>query len=483
MKKRTPFILIALALLCGAHPTRAAAAVTVYPAPEGAPVSKDYTVTVGGKTVDVYAVGPARFGICDIAGPADVSVQASFIKPKAVHSMSLHPLSMRLEGKRNGNRLTFRVQEPRSITVLVNGRYQDRALHLFLNPPAGAPPKDAIVFGPGRHRLDPKKPIKLSKGQTLHLAGGAWVEGIVSIRKADDISITGRGVLFPTLSRPVSLRRGIRICDSRNVKIEGIVIARTSAPGWCSQLVNCDDVTVRRLHVVAPVKPSTDGISPCNSRNVVIEDCFFRTGDDCISIKGNTAGPVATSRNIDPQTQPPVEDVTVRRCTFWSRFNNVICIGAETWAKHFERIRFEDCDVLYHGSTRSGTLSILPCVGTEIRDVTFENIRVEHTVSELFLFRIADNMYFRGNHTFPGGISNVKIKDIVVNRSAGGPRSRFAGFSAKKQVRDITLSGVRYGGALMDNAKRMGLKCGKHVSGVKFVDKPAAPGQRTGQPR
>ncbi len=170
----------------------------MYPAPEGAPVSRDYKVTVGGKSVDVYAVNSvrfaysARFAYCDISGPVEVMVTASFIQPEKVGSMSIHPLAMNLRGDRKANQMVFRVEKPGTVTVLINGNYMNRALHLFLNPPAPPVPENAVVFKAGMHKLDPKKPITVSSGQTLYIAGGAWVEGIVIIRKANNITITGR---------------------------------------------------------------------------------------------------------------------------------------------------------------------------------------------------------------------------------------------------------------------------------------------------
>jgi hypothetical protein len=251
-------------------------------------------------------------------------------------------------------------------------------------------------------------------------------------------------------------------------------------------LVDCDDVTVRSLKVVAPIKPSTDGLNPCNSRNVTIEDCFFRTGDDCIAIKGKTGGactPAGAKRSgtrldIDPQTQPPCENITVRRCVFWSEFNNVLCIGAETRAKHFANIRVVDCDILYHpGYWRGyGALSILPLHGTEIRDITFADIRVEHIAGKLFCFKFGERLYgagIPGFHKFPGGISNVTIKNIQISRQVGGPRSSFEGWSKDKQVKHVTIQGVRYGNRLMRDAQSMGLSMNQHVSDVEFLDPPA----------
>jgi hypothetical protein len=478
--------LCAVLILCGLVPaaTSSEGGVTVYPAPKGAPVSKDYAVTVGGKALDIYRAPksmyatPVLFATCDIDGKVDVTVAANFVRPRDVASMSLHPLSMRMEAKRDGNKLTFSVREPRSITVLVNGQHKNRPLHLFLNPPCEPPPKDAIVFNPGMHKLDPKKLIRLTDGQTLHIAGGAWVEGGVLARNVKNVAITGRGVLF----QPTARWNNMRFYRSKNISIGRIILTR-QARGWCCIARDCDNVTVRGLHVVAPVKPSTDGFNPCNSRNVTIEDCFFRTGDDCIAIKGNTGGactPAGAKRSgtrldIDPQTQPPIENILVRRCVFWSEFNNVLCIGAETRAKYFRNITFEDCDILFHGPYRFGAISILPLHGTEISDITFENIRIEHTVNQLFCFKMGENLYggIPGFHKFPGGISNVTIKDIFVGRQAGGPRSSFAGWSKTKQVKNVTIQGVRYGDTLMRDAKSMGLSMNQHVSDVKFLD-PAA---------
>jgi len=460
--------------------------VTVYPAPKGAPRSGDYSVTVGGKSLDVYAVKsqygkPVSFAYCDISGPVEVTVKARFIDAKKVRSMSLHPLSMGIAARRTGNKVALSVRKPCSVTVLVNGQHRNRPLHLFLNPPAEPPPKDAIVFGPGVHKIGPKPTLKLKSGQTVYIAGGAWVEGCIRARKAKNIAIAGRGVFHAT----VGSSSAVQFDQCRSVTLKGVVATRSSAPGWVFVVRGCKGVTARNLKVVVPITPSTDGFNPCNSQDVIIEDCFFRTGDDCIAMKGLSGGSVIRARalragtrlDIDPATQPPVENITVRRCVFWSEFNNVICIGAETRAKYFRNIRVEDCDVLYHARYHRGygAFSILPLHGTEFRDITFENIRLEHIEGELFHFRFGENLYgpeSPGFQKFPGGISDVTIKDISVGRQVGGRRSTFHGWSKDKRIRDVAIRGLRYGGSLVRDAKGMGLKCNAHVSGVRFLDPP-----------
>ena len=177
-----------LAFSCfGAEPVGksgpAASTVTVYPAPEGAPVSTNYVLPVDGQAVPVYGV-PTRnacFASCDIAGPVTVTATVNLLPPQKISVVSAHPLSLGIEVRRDASVCTFSVERPGSVTLLINGEYGGCPLYIFFNPPAEAPPKDAIVFGPGKHVLGYDNPITLTNGQSVYLAGGAWVEGIIRI--------------------------------------------------------------------------------------------------------------------------------------------------------------------------------------------------------------------------------------------------------------------------------------------------------------
>jgi len=69
-----------------------------------------------------------------------------------------------------------------------------------------------------------------------------------------------------------------------NVLLEGFTIAQPG-PFWTIDLVYCDRVIVRRLRVLTEGGPNTDGLNVDSSTNVLIEHCFFNTGDDCICMK------------------------------------------------------------------------------------------------------------------------------------------------------------------------------------------------------
>jgi polygalacturonase len=105
---------------------------------------------------------------------------------------------------------------------------------------------------------------------------------------------------------------------SRNVLIEGITIR--NSPMWEIHPVLCTNVTVRGVKI-STHGPNNDGCDPESSRDVLIEDCLFDTGDDCIAIKSgrdNDGRRVATAS----------ENIVVRNCTMKDGHGGVV-MGSE----------------------------------------------------------------------------------------------------------------------------------------------------------
>jgi polygalacturonase len=103
-----------------------------------------------------------------------------------------------------------------------------------------------------------------------------------------------------------------------NVLIEGITIR--NSPFWHLNPVLCQGVTVRGV-TVESTGPNTDGCDPESCDGVVITDCSFNTGDDCIAIKSgrNTDG-----RRVDV----PCQNVLIQRSRFANGHGGVT-IGSE----------------------------------------------------------------------------------------------------------------------------------------------------------
>jgi len=103
-----------------------------------------------------------------------------------------------------------------------------------------------------------------------------------------------------------------------NVLIEGVKIV--NSPMWEVHPVLCTNVTIRGLNISSH-GPNNDGCDPESCRDVLIENCAFDTGDDCIALK--------SGRNEDGRRiGTPIENVIVRECDMKDGHGGVT-IGSE----------------------------------------------------------------------------------------------------------------------------------------------------------
>ncbi len=70
--------------------------------------------------------------------------------------------------------------------------------------------------------------------------------------------------------------------NCKNILISGVTIL--NSPMWNVNPVLCENVTIENLKIISH-GPNTDGVDPESCKNVLVKNCFFDTGDDCIAIK------------------------------------------------------------------------------------------------------------------------------------------------------------------------------------------------------
>jgi polygalacturonase len=104
----------------------------------------------------------------------------------------------------------------------------------------------------------------------------------------------------------------------QNVLIDGVRIV--NSPMWEIHPVLCTNVTVRGVTITSH-GPNNDGCDPESCRDVLIEQCVFDTGDDCIALK--------SGRNEDGRRlHTPIENVIIRDCEMRDGHGGVV-IGSE----------------------------------------------------------------------------------------------------------------------------------------------------------
>ena len=107
--------------------------------------------------------------------------------------------------------------------------------------------------------------------------------------------------------------------ECKNVLIEGITI--NNAPFWMVHPVFSEYVTIREVNVESHGY-NNDGINPDSCKNVVIENCDFSTGDDCVAIK---SGRDNDGRTIGIKS----ENIVVQNNTYYTGKGTCATIGSE----------------------------------------------------------------------------------------------------------------------------------------------------------
>jgi polygalacturonase len=94
----------------------------------------------------------------------------------------------------------------------------------------------------------------------------------------------------------------IQFYHSKNILIEGVTIK--DSPMWQIAPVLCENITIDKVRIVGH-GPNTDGFDPDSCKNILIQNCYFDNGDDCIAIK---SGRNADGRRI----HVPCENIVIR---------------------------------------------------------------------------------------------------------------------------------------------------------------------------
>ncbi len=110
----------------------------------------------------------------------------------------------------------------------------------------------------------------------------------------------------------------IQFINCKNILIENITLR--DSPMWFIHPVLSENITIRGVKVVGK-GPNNDGCNPESCKNVLIENCYFDTGDDCIAIK--------SGRNNDGRRiNVPSENIVIRNCVMRDGHGGVV-IGSE----------------------------------------------------------------------------------------------------------------------------------------------------------
>lgn len=357
----------------------------------------NFIVEADGESIDVYSCDVSAYPFNRVwpgkQRPENQTEKALFamlgsdkevtlkIKPKkASDEVFVRPLSKEIECVLKDGVATATLPGPGQYSVEFGSFHN--SITIFVNPEASfdiEEGSDVLYFPAGVHVFD--KRIELNDNQTVLIDEGAVVYGSINATDKKNIKILGYGILDNSRMERANEINGCAVLDKNapentgnpiflnrceNVRVEGITIVNSS--GWNIYLDGCRDVLVDNIKLIGQWRYNADGCDFCNCTNGVLRNSFLRNFDDCVTVKG-----FKLNNNL------PVENILVDNCVLWCDWGRALEVGAETSAPFMKNITFKNCDII-HGD--AAMLDIQQGDRAEIKDVYFENIRMEYTGEE-----------------------------------------------------------------------------------------------------
>ena len=448
-----------------------------YSTPNIAKKSSTYKVTVNGQPIFVNKYNSISYVHFAFAGTAEIDI--SYKEP--IKSYTLSPKSANIPSRHNSNTISFSVKTPRKLILhKVNGVSEE--FYIFADPLEDQKPdqsnphvinlmkygvdntgindvtdkiqqainevsarKGVLYIPPGVYKT---KQLNLKSNMTMYLAGGSvllatqeinpsYGQGVLQLENVSNVKIMGRGVLYGNGSywRP---RGGwyslIKLINTKNIRVEDILVIDPAVANiWIGYTDTSTFYNVKVLAAPDSNFANTDGFDFWSSRNITIDNVFYRGTDDATSHGGDKLKSIKNNENIN-----------VKNSVFYNYYSGgIFKIGTTVQQDFIRNITYENIDVVFT-SELSG---FWPVTGANFENIYFKNIRVEEIVnkkkgdasSSLFQWHIIKaNWEPTSTLNTLGYIKNIYFYNLKV-ADLGSEPSSFQGHN-----REINISNVNF---------------------------------------
>ena len=461
-----------------------------YDAPEGAPLKDDYDVFIQSRgqkewtKIDTYMakvnapmgnsqhkISEISYCFFDFTGDVFVKVIA---KHKKFKTARIRPdYRGTIANVQNDSTVQFLLFQPENVSVELDGDITDNLL-VFTSKPtisredaekqAKAEGRNFIYFPPGYYTPENNSQFSILHSQfpsntTVYLDGGSYFSGTFAIEDAENVSILGRGI-----ARPANGYEGCHIYRSKNVLVDGLIVNTCPIGG-------SDGVTLHDVRSISHPQWG-DGLNVFASSNVLYNRVFCRNSDDCTTAYATRKGFSGSVRNI-----------RMTNSTLWADVAHPIMIGLHgnpTVGDSIVNLRYDNIDILCQSEPQidyQGCLAINCGDGNYVKDVTFDNIRIEGIrEGGILQVKVGWNQKYC---TAPGaGVENVLFRNIRYYGQLPNI-SVITGYDAQHKVKDITFESFKINGKTIyddmpDKPKwyatsdYVPLFVGSHVEKIKF---------------
>lgn len=217
-----------------------------------------------------------------------------------------------------------------------------------------------------------------------------------------------------------------------NVLIEDITIE--NAPFWVIHPLFCENLIVRGVQINS-LGPNNDGCDPESCKNVLIENCYFNTGDDCIAIK--------SGRNRDGiKANLPSENIVVRNCQMKNGHGGVV-MGSEI-SGGVRNVFVENCVMDSPELDRAIRIKTNSNRGGLVENIYIDKVKVGQVSEAVLRINCNYDTKKEGTDTLYPVVRNVYLSNIE------SQKSKYAvymdGIKDQDCIYDIHISNSKFNG-------------------------------------
>lgn len=264
------------------------------------------------------------------------------------------------------------------------------------------------------------------------------------------------------LEQPV--KAGLHFYHCRNVEVNGIILRDVC--GMTNTIIACEDVVYDNYKIIGMWRTNADGIDFYNSRNCIVRNCFVRTYDDSICMKGKPGYDTLNTENI-----------LIENCVIWNDLGRSLEFGVNTVAPEICNIIFRDCDIIHH---TSDVMDIGNQDRANIHDVLFEDIRVEYSIYDIEITKKIFEIFSGHSNKLvrsivdcgiwscddiPGQNHHITFRniDVLTDGNVSFPESYISGKDAEHTSRNFVFENVKFNGKRLTSIDQLNLQLGDYV--------------------
>lgn len=217
-----------------------------------------------------------------------------------------------------------------------------------------------------------------------------------------------------------------------------------NSPFWVIHPLLSKNITVDGVYVWNE-GPNGDGCDPEACENVLIQNCVFHTGDDCIAIK--------SGRNNDGRLwNQPSKNIIIRNCKMEDGHGGVV-IGSEI-SGGCENVYAENCVMDSPHLERILRIKTNNCRGGQVQNINMRNVVVgqcKEAVVKINLDYERKEICYRG---FEPIVNNVNVENVTCQKSDYGVL--IIGRDSLENVYDVNIKNCKFDGVVKEPVKITG---------------------------